>query len=257
MSLPISDLTITQVVTVLRINRSPIGVITPQKNRKRWGIAWKTAGRTVYTCQGTEYLSDARHPVLLPGGSTYTWTCTDPGECLLIEFEAAETGVFVESFSGMDVSFVKNVYTRLQTVLRSAGPAGAAEAKSLVYGLLAEMFRSRAAGKKPTAQEILLRPAFDCMAEHFDDPALTNDRLAALCGVSTAYFRKQFRELTGISPIRRLHDLRMARAKAMLQSDYGSVGLVAESVGYSSIYHFSKMFRAYTGMSPTEYARRY
>jgi AraC-like DNA-binding protein len=56
-------------------------------------------------------------------------------------------------------------------------------------------------------------------------------------------------------PIRYLHDYRVQRAKDILSSDYDSVTQVAESVGYNSVYHFSKMFRLYTGISPTEYAK--
>ncbi|MBQ2704787.1 MAG: helix-turn-helix transcriptional regulator, partial [Clostridia bacterium] len=41
----------------------------------------------------------------------------------------------------------------------------------------------------------------------------------------------------------------------ILHSDYESVEQVAFSVGYNSIYHFSKMFKLYTGKSPSEYAK--
>lgn len=62
--------------------------------------------------------------------------------------------------------------------------------------------------------------------------------------------------LRSMPPIRYLHALRIQRAKDILSSDYSSIGLVAESVGYGSVYHFSKMFKLYTGISPTAYARQ-
>jgi AraC-like DNA-binding protein len=43
----------------------------------------------------------------------------------------------------------------------------------------------------------------------------------------------------------------------MLKNDYNSVSQIAENVGYNSIYHFSKMFKAYTGISPKEYAKTF
>ena len=79
--------------------------------------------------------------------------------------------------------------------------------------------------------------------------------LAALCGISTVYFRKTFETVFGVSPIRYLHDLRIGKAKAILSGDYDSIRQVAESTGYSSVYHFSKMFKLYTGQSPSTYAK--
>ena len=64
-----------------------------------------------------------------------------------------------------------------------------------------------------------------------------------------------FMQETSISAESNLHSLRMQRAKDILSSDYDSIAQVAESVGYSSVYHFSKMFRTYTGMSPSQYAK--
>ena len=43
--------------------------------------------------------------------------------------------------------------------------------------------------------------------------------------------------------------------QAILKSDYDTIEQVALSVGYNSIYHFSKMFKLYTGKSPLEYGK--
>ena len=99
----------------------------------------------------------------------------------------------------------------------------------------------------------MLSPAVQYIAEHYFLPGITNDTLAKLCGISTVYFRKCFEVVYGLSPIRYLHEFRMQKSKDLLSSDYGSIGQVAESVGYNSVYHFSKMFRLYTGMSPSQY----
>ena len=107
----------------------------------------------------------------------------------------------------------------------------------------------------PKGKQALLQPATDYLSEHYFDPAITNDRLAAMCGISTVYFRKSFEAVHGMPPMRYLHGLRIQKAKDILASDYGAISQVAESVGYGSVYHFSKMFRIYTGVSPTEYVK--
>jgi ABC-type lipoprotein export system ATPase subunit len=47
----------------------------------------------------------------------------------------------------------------------------------------------------------------------------------------------------------------LEKAKAILKSDYDTIEQVALSVGYNSIYHFSRMFKQYTGINPSEYAK--
>ena len=58
-------------------------------------------------------------------------------------------------------------------------------------------------------------------------------------------------------PKKYLHNYRIDKAKAILLSDYETIEQVAFSVGYNSIYHFSKMFKTYTGKSPSEYAKTF
>ena len=255
MTKELKEITLLRVVSAVRLRHSPVGVTTSRKNRPRWAIALKTRGKTLYTAGGEQIVSDARHPAILPGGCAYSWICTQPGECLMIEFDAAESLPFPLSFEAEDPAFIKNAFIRLEKSLRLPDPGSDAENKSLVYGILAALLRSGTRPYAPGSRDAWLRPAAEYLEEHFDDPSITNDTLAALCGVSTAYFRKRFREYAGASPMRVLHEMRMDRAKALLESDYVSVAQVAQDVGYNSIYHFSKMFRLYTGMSPTEYAR--
>ena len=64
-----------------------------------------------------------------------------------------------------------------------------------------------------------------------------------------------FFKVYGASPIHYLSEFRIKKAKSILKSDYDSIEQVAQSVGYNSIYHFSKMFKQYVGVSPTEYAK--
>jgi len=123
-----------------------------------------------------------------------------------------------------------------------------------LFSLLAALTKADSARFSHRDKRHILTPAINHMLESYADPQISNDRLAQLCGISTVYFRKTFESVYGTSPIRYLHELRIHKAKAILSGDFGSISQVAESVGYSSVYHFSKMFRLYTGVSPSAYA---
>ncbi|MBQ8416169.1 MAG: helix-turn-helix transcriptional regulator, partial [Clostridia bacterium] len=81
------------------------------------------------------------------------------------------------------------------------------------------------------------------------------DMLAELCGISTVYFRKLFTQSYGTSPISYMHAIRIKKAKEMLKSDFGTIGDLSLSLGYKSIYDFSRAFKRHTGVSPTQYKK--
>lgn len=58
-----------------------------------------------------------------------------------------------------------------------------------------------------------------------------------------------------MSPITCVHTLRIKKAEEMLQSDFGSITDIAQSLGYLNIYDFSRTFKKYTGLSPTNYLK--
>ena len=247
-------ISVTGVVSATRLFHSPVNVTTRREHRPRWAVILKQ-GMTYYNVDGERVLSDERHPILLGKGSHYEWTCVEPGECLILEFDAAEESDAVYSFEVADAAFITEAFARIEKCLSFPGPESDLECKAVLYGVLLALLRSVPKAYMPREKREILRPAVEYMAAHYRDGSVTNETLAKKCGVSTVHFRKVFTKVYGISPIKYLHRFRIRQAKAILTSDYGSIKEVAESVGYNSIYHFSKMFRTYTGKSPTEYAR--
>lgn len=70
---------------------------------------------------------------------------------------------------------------------------------------------------------------------------------------SSAYLSKIFKEHSGTTPGKYLFDYRMKIAKKLLRDTDLSVKDIAEQVGFPDPFHFSKSFKALTGVSPTQY----
>ncbi len=251
-----SNLTPTSVISSYRLLSSPVGVVTRQKHRVCWGLVLKAGGTTYYNQNGVKILSDKNHIVLLPKGAMYEWTCTEPGECIVIDFDAVEEDEKIRCVEVMDNTPFWEVFTKMEHLSDAEDTVSALERMQLIYGLLAFLSKTEHRKYIPRDKRHLLSPAINYMMENYANSTIQNDDLAALCGMSTVYFRKTFEEVYSSPPIRYLHRLRMQKAKAILTGDYDSISQVAESTGYSSVYHFSKMFRLYTGESPSEYAKR-
>lgn len=75
-------------------------------------------------------------------------------------------------------------------------------------------------------------------------------QLAALCHMSRTAFCERFGESTGEAPLRYLTQWRMAKARQLLADPSLSLDQVAERVGYSNAFAFSKAYKRETKASP-------
>ena len=92
--------------------------------------------------------------------------------------------------------------------------------------------------------------------EYFDTNYMKNislDDMSRNMYISSVYISKVFKEKTGESPINYLINLRLEKAKDLLISTESPVKAIAQSVGYSDAYYFSKLFKKYYGNSPCKF----
>lgn len=87
--------------------------------------------------------------------------------------------------------------------------------------------------------------------DHFNEK-ISLDQVAENMYLSPFYISKIFKSETGDTPIRHLINIRLEKAKELLENGYkGSIQEVAASVGYDDAYHFSKLFKKHYGVSPS------
>lgn len=60
----------------------------------------------------------------------------------------------------------------------------------------------------------------------------------------------------GENPVEFRQKHRVEKAKQLLLLDTHSIGEIAEELHFSDIYHFSKTFKKFTGVSPLQYTAR-
>jgi len=77
--------------------------------------------------------------------------------------------------------------------------------------------------------------------------------LASQLNLSYSWFRKTFKDYTGLSPARYFQRLKLLRAQRMLSDTQLSIKEIAYSLGYKSTEHFFSIFKKHTGCTPTAY----
>jgi AraC-like DNA-binding protein len=83
---------------------------------------------------------------------------------------------------------------------------------------------------------------------------LTVEELAKLVYLHPNYFIMFFKGMLGCSPIQYVNGRRMEIAKKLLMQSDGNISDAARRVGMKS-YYFSRMFKAYTGVTPSRYRK--
>lgn len=86
------------------------------------------------------------------------------------------------------------------------------------------------------------------------DKHITNQTLASVFGYVPSYISLLFRRAFDVSPLDYLTEVRLKHARQLIESCPNILMRdVAESVGFKSQHHFSRTFKKYVGISPTDY----
>ena len=85
---------------------------------------------------------------------------------------------------------------------------------------------------------------------------LSIEDVAKMCFVTPAYFRRLFREYSGMSPAEYRAHRRIERAKALMERTDISVEAVSDELAFSDPSYFCRVFKKVTGMSPSEYKKQ-
>ncbi len=85
---------------------------------------------------------------------------------------------------------------------------------------------------------------------------LSLEELSAKLGITAPYCIKLFKERMGITPMKYFVQLKIETAGALLESTNRSLIEIAEDLGFYSEFHFSRVFKQYTGEAPSHYRQR-
>ena len=117
-----------------------------------------------------------------------------------------------------------------------------------VYELMKQLQTQGGTATKPNVAAQAIR----YIDERYAEP-VTLHSLASLFQCSVRQLQRLFKARLQLGPMEYLMQVRMQNAKAMLRQTDAPLQHIAESVGYSDGYYFSRMFKKYVGVSPLLY----
>mgnify|MGYP004466590339 FL=1 len=101
-----------------------------------------------------------------------------------------------------------------------------------------------------------IKKMLDFIHEHYAE-SLSLQVMAETFGLRETYLSSLIKKQTGKGFSEHLTDVRIQKAMELLQTTNDSIESVAQQVGYTDYYYFSKVYKKVTGMTPAAYRKQF
>lgn len=241
--------TVTAILEAINIS-SQRSAPHPIVNRPCCGLSFCTDGEIRYTHQGRVFVSRPGVAILHPMDSTYILERTVDGHFPLINF-LCEGDFPADAFTAIPLQEPERYLRRFEKLQQYCQePRNRYRAMAVLYEMLAMLEEEQRPDSQPLQRAIVY------LQEHYSDPLLRIEDVAAHAGISQVWLRRQFAAAYGISPKQYVLERRLSKAQRLLAENRYGISQIAEDCGFTSIYHFSRCFKEKTGYTPSAYAAR-
>jgi signal transduction histidine kinase/DNA-binding response OmpR family regulator len=103
-----------------------------------------------------------------------------------------------------------------------------------------------------SADERFLQKVINVINENISNEYFSVEDLADAVAFSRSQLHRKLKAITDKSATELIREMRLTRAKELLEQGYGNVSEVAMEVGYSSLSYFAKSFKSTFGRRPSE-----
>ena len=192
--------------------------------------------------------------LFMPAGCGYTLDAHAHEHIICAHFETCGAPVTApEVFTPIDAAMFTRCFRAMYSVWTKKEPGYEYAALSILNRIF-ENITAQESQRGIAAHDVRrrLEPVIRYITANFADPELSVGELAAMCGVSTTYFRRIFRAATGASPKEYIGRLRLGTACELLRSGYCTVSETAKKCGLPNTKYFSTFIRRRTGMTPSD-----
>lgn len=126
----------------------------------------------------------------------------------------------------------------------------------LLLQLIDMLLQSNGSAGKNKQDHDVITPALLYISEHYREQ-IDLDQCAALTHLSPGRFAHLFTKTMSVSPYKFILSMRMDEAKELLLFSSMSINEISEQIGFTDSSYFSRIFRKYTGYSPTSWRSRF
>ena len=229
------------------------------KNRPNYGFSIAISGLKEFAFDDGHVFDINEGDVLfLPKASSYSVSPKIAGNCYTINFDL-DKDVTLSPFviKAKNYTDLLNYYKNAKKLWERKETGYSTKCMADLYNILYILQQEYINTYQPQSKHEIIAPAVKYIHKHYTTDSISIEHLSAMCNITPEYFRKLFKNFYGVSPIKYINNLKITRARELMESDLCTVSEAAFSAGYTDISHFSREFKKATGISPSEYQRTF
>lgn len=145
-----------------------------------------------------------------------------------------------------------------QNFYDAAGQVTISKAVSILYQLFVRVIELRSQMEETSSEKYFrdyIPVALEYIQEHLHEEDLSITSVSEHVYLNSVYFGRIFKNVMEMSFKRYVQNMRMEKAKEMIQEDRESIVNISSAVGIPNPSYFSQLFKQYTGVNPSEYKR--
>ena len=123
---------------------------------------------------------------------------------------------------------------------------------SLAFNFILSLHQHLRVRQAAASSHTAIRDCMEFISQSLDKPVSLTD-IANAGNISPFYLNKKFKQIYGETPINYLVKQRIRKSIHLLWETQDTISSISKQCGFSDANYFSKTFRKYTGISPTEY----
>lgn len=233
----------------------------PEKSvgRPTDGFIYITEGKMRYIFSDGSVIEAKKGDVLfLAKESVYSMELVSgPYRFIFADFDFSADGLSSEIYEVQNVKGIHSLFSRMLEKWRQKKAADVEDCLSILYSVYAEIVRAENSAYVPLAKRKQLDSAVQYISDHFTDESLTVASVAHAASMSESNFRRVFKSVYHLSPIRYITLVRLGRAKELICYTTDSLSQIALDTGFANLYYFSRIFKKEVGCTPSEYRTEY
>lgn len=227
--------------------------------------SWKNSGFKEHYCISYQLSGQYDHefsfdvlPVkkdtlfLINKNNPYSVRCKEPGKSICVTF-SGESKLSTMILDCADYPKIKNSFLKLLQYKNLQSESNYCDAMSVLYEILS--FIHKKSSPEYVSSDIKAKVQFsrNFILENYMTSDLSTSALAKQCGITPKYFSTVFKRLYNSTPTQYIINLRLKSASELLMQSTFNINEIAEMVGFSDIYYFSKLFKKRFSCSPKEF----
>ncbi len=219
--------------------------------RNYWLLHYVVSGKGKFTREGQTYAVESGQCFVIPPQckTYYEANEKEPWEYLWVGFTTTEELPEALSEPVLTMPGLGDVFQKM-AACRDFECGRSAYLSSCLWQLFALLLEQRL-----TVPDHIEKALTIISVEYIN--AITVEEIAERVGLDRSYFSSLFAERVGQTPGKYITGLRMNKAVELMTTYGQTPKITAFSVGYTDLFHFSKAFKKYFGVSPRAYIKQY